>query len=1117
MLNMNGTAMLDPDTGEEIETYTNEQIISFARAWTGFTMQASRGNVETPNGFLNRIDPMYIIPAWRDIFPKVNMFDGFIGDRYPLCEDLPERSFLRKGAVYRLLGSKSTLELATNPPSTVDSTLIKFTLSSSSELYDKLCNPSSTGGTDCDFESLITLDENLECTDEECDVDTVRQVEVLDDIYYEYVRLSCVELGYYNEAKSIKIGSGSSSICANPNTAVAGEACCDSDRTNTDRSCEYVNERVTFATASQRCSNIAKEICDEPNFLCSSACCDYVDYYFWQSHSCMLYAKVVAESGEIAIVHDFIDDSNRVDSYFSQDTANFFEVYWEGGNYPSPSNNCGGGSCIEFDEYCLCNVTVDNEAVFPEEPTVEEIQNELFIGSVSPDTFDDDVYSDPTNGNVKIHFSTETLDYDMNTIFELSENNKVKYFKNMKSTVRVGEHSFRNPPHFMNFADADARDAHHETDAVLEQYLEHPNVPPFLSKHFLLRFGISNPTPRQVEVVANAFKTGTYVFVVDANESITFGSGDFGDLSAMIAAILLDRETRLLLLDYDPAHGGLKEPLLKVIGLMRSMEYNMFSEFSGTNTLFKSMTSKIDQMAYNFASVFSFFRSDFSPAGPVSQASLVAPEGQRYLAPYVIGLMNGLLSMVRFGLSDCDQGFGAGGAGSCRDGGYEAGQGNLTFIPSDPSDAKTVVDELAIVLTGGRLNSQSREIIQQEFENAESDEKGLKIAEQLIISTPEFHSTSLTEFNGKVRPELDEVEESDREYKALIYLHFHGGLDSYNMIVPHSGCIEKNLYDEYAEIRGNIALDNETLLLIDTGGEQQPCDYFGIHYDLPVLQDLYDDGDLIFFANVGTLFKDVTKADWRSETKTQLFAHNIGTRDAQRIDPMKAYDGTGVFGRMSDVLTANGYNTGGISVASENYILIGEPQASPAPFYVDSRGVKEIFPNLPEELQESINDLNNASDVYSGLYGETWSQTLQNSIFQTELMKEALENATLFNETLFPDSHLGRQFKMVAKAIEGRDTLGLDRCTFYLSMGGFDTHFDQEEILGTRFETISEAFEAFVKEMRGQGMWQNVAIVTSSDFARTITPNGGKFVFVFICKMYSDLSLTIICLFFLNL
>jgi hypothetical protein len=57
-----------------------------------------------------RIDPMQINPNWRDVFPKMDLNDGFIGDAYPLCSDLPENQCLKKGAKYILLCSLSLPE-----------------------------------------------------------------------------------------------------------------------------------------------------------------------------------------------------------------------------------------------------------------------------------------------------------------------------------------------------------------------------------------------------------------------------------------------------------------------------------------------------------------------------------------------------------------------------------------------------------------------------------------------------------------------------------------------------------------------------------------------------------------------------------------------------------------------------------------------------------------------------------------------------------------------------------------------------------------------------------------------------------------------------------------------
>ena len=752
-------------------------------------------------------------------------------------------------------------------------------------------------------------------------------------------------------------------------------------------------------------------------------------------------------------------------------------------------NVCSEISCEEVDDGCICDVTVENSAVFSAAPSLSELSM-LYIGSLSPDTYDTNVYDPPlTVGDYKVYFRSGSS-YDIDTIFEIQEGNEVKYYKNMQSIVRISDdYKFRNPPHFMNFVQSDSRDAYHETDAVLKQYLQHPNVPPFISSNFLRRFGMSNPSPRYINAVATAFQNGQY-----EHQGIIFGSGEFGDLKAMLAAIFLDSEALSRVVEIDPIFGALREPLLKVIAVMRSMEFNKFPEFQGTNTLFDQMTSKIDQMVHEIPTVFSFFLNDFSPLGRISEASLVGPEGTKYLAPYIVGLLNGLLSMVKYGLSSCSQGFGVEGSGECSDGSASAGQGNLTYVPSNPSDAKIVVDELATLLTAGRLNEESRAIINEQFTTADNDVEGLQLAQQYIMTTPEFHTIGNTKFNGEPRPPIPEPSKSSQEFKAVIYLQLFGGLDSYNMIVPHSGCLEKNMYDEYKEVRGNIALDNETLLLVDTGGEKQPCDYFGIHYDLPVVKELYDDGDLLFFMNTGQMNEDVDKSNWRRKTTTALFSHNDQARENQKLDPDDIYPGTGVFGRMADVLTSMGFSTGSISISSQNYLLGGEPQQSPSQMYLDSSGVKEVFPDETELFEEIVGDLNNATSEESGIFGETWSAYLQDSIFSTRLLQEALENATLGNETAFDEvGGLAKSFKVISKAISSKDVLGIDRAFFYVRTGGFDTHSNQEDVLGSRFEHISSVLDVFVQEMKLQQEWKNVVIVLSSDFGRTITPNGGKF------------------------
>jgi len=63
----------------------------------------------------NYIDPMIVEGIRRDPFPKADVLGGYIGDGYPLCIDLPNKQFLRKGATYRMNGSHAKADLDKDP------------------------------------------------------------------------------------------------------------------------------------------------------------------------------------------------------------------------------------------------------------------------------------------------------------------------------------------------------------------------------------------------------------------------------------------------------------------------------------------------------------------------------------------------------------------------------------------------------------------------------------------------------------------------------------------------------------------------------------------------------------------------------------------------------------------------------------------------------------------------------------------------------------------------------------------------------------------------------------------------------------------------------------------
>ena len=94
---------------------------------------------------------------------------------------------------------------------------------------------------------------------------------------------------------------------------------------------------------------------------------------------------------------------------------------------------------------------------------------------------------------------------------------------------------------------------------AIDNLFEHPNTGPFIARQLIQRLVTSNPSNGYVGRVAGVF----------ANN----GSGQRGDMLAVIKAILLDQEARNPAFIVDPEHGKLREPFLRVTHLLRAFNF----------------------------------------------------------------------------------------------------------------------------------------------------------------------------------------------------------------------------------------------------------------------------------------------------------------------------------------------------------------------------------------------------------------------------------------------------------------------------------------------------------------------------------------------------------------
>ncbi|WP_304788790.1 DUF1800 family protein [Aquabacterium sp.] len=176
---------------------------------------------------------------------------------------------------------------------------------------------------------------------------------------------------------------------------------------------------------------------------------------------------------------------------------------------------------------------------------------------------------------------------------------------------------------------------------ALDRLANHPNTAPFFAKQLIQRLVTSNPSPSYVQRVTAAFRASN------------------GNIKATVKAVLLDAEARDMDLRETASFGKVREPLVRVIHLMRAIPhvsdaYNTAVTGGHLPYYLASTTddtvSELGQTPMRAPSVFNFFRPGYKPPQTdLGNQDLVAPEMQITNETSVLGYANYVIQMVDFG------------------------------------------------------------------------------------------------------------------------------------------------------------------------------------------------------------------------------------------------------------------------------------------------------------------------------------------------------------------------------------------------------------------------------------------------------------------------------------
>jgi uncharacterized protein (DUF1501 family) len=285
--------------------------------------------------------------------------------------------------------------------------------------------------------------------------------------------------------------------------------------------------------------------------------------------------------------------------------------------------------------------------------------------------------------------------------------------------------------------------------------------------------------------------------------------------------------------------------------------------------------------------------------------------------------------------------------------------------------------------------------------------------------------------------------------KVMVVLQLSGGNDGLNTIIP----IQNDIY--YRE-RSKISIEKSAAIKL--------TDDAGIHPELNGLADIYHDGGMAIINSVGYPNPD------RSHFRSMDIWHSASASNE--------YVNTGWLGRYLDA-QCNSCDKPTQALELDDVLslaLKGEYEKGLAfkdPKRLFNTSQAKYFKDLSANHQ-NYHDEQPVDYLY---------KTMANTISSAEYIykQSQLHPST----TTYPNSELGKNLKTISSLILSN----INTKVYYVSIGSFDTHVNQQNQQQRLFKEMNEAITAFVKDLKLNNRFDDVMLMSFSEFGRRVSQN----------------------------
>ena len=288
--------------------------------------------------------------------------------------------------------------------------------------------------------------------------------------------------------------------------------------------------------------------------------------------------------------------------------------------------------------------------------------------------------------------------------------------------------------------------------------------------------------------------------------------------------------------------------------------------------------------------------------------------------------------------------------------------------------------------------------------------------------------------------------------KVVVILQLSGGNDGLNTVIPVRN-------DLYYKARPKLAIQRDKANTL--------TDEVSLHPALTAFKELYDDGSLAVMNNVGYPNPDRSHFRsmdiWHSASQSNEYWTNgwVGRYlDAQ----CKGCDKPTQAIELDDVL----------SLALKGDDIKGIAVKDPKRLYgtANEKFFRDVMKNHQDDAGEQPVDY---------LY-KTMAETLSSADYIFKQSKMHPTNAE------YPKSELGNNLKTIASLIYSE----INTKVYYVSLGSFDTHINQDAQQARLFTEMNDAVKAFVKDLKAQNRFEDVMLFTFSEFGRRVSQNASN-------------------------